>query len=422
MNKLADDCFNQVDDLMSTADALAVLRQRIVTVTGDRLDQLPLARSLGRILAEDVVSSADVPPHDNSAVDGYALRHGDLATDGPSHLPVSGLSAAGHPHGGRLEAGQAIRIFTGAVMPEGADTVVMQEDVERTEDGITIPPGLSQGANRRHQGEDTRQGDVVLHRGRRLRPQDLGLAASVGRGELRLYRPLRVAVFSTGDELADPGRGGQELPAGAIYDVNRHILAALVAGLGAEVSDLGILPDDAGAVRQGLSAAAQDHDLMLTSGGVSVGDEDHVRGAVEALGQLHFWRLAIKPGRPLALGQVGNTAFVGLPGNPVAAMICFLRFARPLILGLAGATELEPALYRVTSDFDYEKKAGRREWLRARLEMPDGGAPRAVLFRPQGSGIIKSLVQSHGLIEIAEDVTRIRAGEPVDFLPFNEVA
>ncbi|MDA1099175.1 MAG: molybdopterin molybdotransferase MoeA [Proteobacteria bacterium] len=418
MNQLADDCFNQADDLMSMATALAILRQRIVTVTQDKLEQIPLARALGRILAQDVTSGLDVPPHDNSAVDGYAVRHDDLVANGPSRLPVLGRSAAGHPHGARLAAGQAVRIFTGAVMPEGADTVVMQEDAVRAEDYITIPPGLALGANRRHKGEDTKRGDVVLARGRRLRPQDLGLAASVGQADLSLYRPLRVAVFSTGDELAEPGA---RLPTGAIYDANRYILTALIAGLGANVSDLGILSDDAAAVREGLSAAATSHDLLLTSGGVSVGDEDHVRGAVEALGHLHFWRLAIKPGRPLALGQVGKAAFVGLPGNPVAAMVCFLRFARPLILGLAGAVDLDPVLYRVTSDFDYQKKAGRREWLRARLERQEDGGPRAVLFRPQGSGIISSLVQTHGLVEIAEDVTQVKIGELVDFLPFDEV-
>ncbi|MDP6873407.1 MAG: molybdopterin molybdotransferase MoeA [Alphaproteobacteria bacterium] len=419
MSKLADDCFNQVEDLMSTAEALAVLRQRIVAVTQDRLERLPLAQAQGRILAEDLVSNLDVPPHDNSAVDGYALRHGDLKPDAPSRLAVAGRSAAGHPFTGHVEAGGTVRIFTGAVMPDGADTVVMQEDVERSGEHIVIPPGLKSGANRRRQGEDTEKGDVVLARGRRLRAQDLGLAASVGHGELTLYRPLKVGVFSTGDELVEPGA---DLPTGGIYDANRQILMALVGGLGAQVSDLGILPDEAAAVRQGLSDAAEAHDLLLTSGGVSVGDEDHVRGAVEALGHLHFWRLAIKPGRPLALGQVGATAFVGLPGNPVAATVCFLRFARPLILGLAGAVDLEPALYRVTADFDYEKKAGRREWLRARLEHQVDAGPRAVLFRPMGSGIINSLVQTHGLVEIAEDVTRIKAGEAVDFLPFDEVA
>ncbi len=419
MNKLADDCFNQVEDLMSMAEALAVLRECIVTVTQDRLEQLPLVQAQGRILAADLTSALDVPPHDNSAVDGYALRHCDLDPDDPSRFAVQGRSAAGHPFDGTVTAGQTVRIFTGAVMPAGADTVVMQEDVEQAEGYLTIPPGLKSGANRRRQGEDTKQGDVVLRRGRRLRPQDLGLAASVGHGELTVYRRLTIGVFSTGDELAEPGTA---LPVGGVYDANRQILMALITGLGADVSDLGILPDDADAVRVGLAAAAKTHDLLLTSGGVSVGDEDHVRGAVEALGHLNFWRLAIKPGRPLALGQVGGAAFVGLPGNPVAATVCFLRFARPLILGMAGAADVDPVLYRVTADFDYEKKAGRREWLRARLDHAADTGPRAVLFRPMGSGIINSLVQTHGLVEIAEDVTQIKAGEPVDFLSFDEAA
>ncbi|MFP6770884.1 MAG: gephyrin-like molybdotransferase Glp [Alphaproteobacteria bacterium] len=425
MNKLADNCFNQVEDLMTTARALEIMRQSIVTVTRDRLESVPLHQSLGRILAEDVISGLDAPPHDNSAVDGYAMRHGDLAANGPTSLSIQGRSAAGHPFARPLEAGQTVRIFTGAVMPQGADTVVMQEDVSATAHRITLPPGLQLGANRRLRGEDTKRGDVVLARGQRLRPQDLGLAASVGLGALTLYRRLRVGVFSSGDELAKPGVPGAppaQLPSGAVYDANRYILAALVRGLVAEVSDLGILPDDATAVREGLGAAAAEHDLLLTSGGISVGDEDHVRGAVEALGHLNFWKVAIKPGRPLALGQIGDAAFVGLPGNPVAAMVCFLRFARPLILGLAGASDLEPVLYRVTAGFDYEKKPGRREWLRARLEQGENGAPCAMLFRPQGSGIINSLVRSHGLVEIGEDVTNIKAGEAVDFLPYNEVA
>jgi molybdopterin molybdotransferase len=420
MNKLADDCFNQVEDLMSTAQALAILRQRTVIVTQDHLENLPLSQGLGRILAKDVTSPLDVPPHDNSAVDGYALRHQDLSTDGASVFRIQGRSAAGHPFAQPLGPGQTVRIFTGGVMPAGSDTVVMQEDVETAGDKLTVPPGLKLGANRRHQGEDTKLGDVVLAKGQRLRAQDLGLAASVGHGELALYRRLRVGVFSTGDELAEPGT---LLPSGAVYDANRQILMALITGLGAAVSDLGILPDRADAVHAGLERSAKTHDVLLTSGGISVGEEDHVRGAVEALGHLNFWRVAIKPGRPLALGQIGNAAFVGLPGNPVAAMVCFLRFARPLILGMAGAVDLDPILYRVASDFDFKKKAGRREWLRARLDrQPDGTAPRAVLFQPMGSGIINSLVQTHGLVEIGEDVTEIKAGEPVDFLPFDEVA
>ena len=419
MNKLADNCFSQVEDLMSMAQALEILRQRIAIVTKDRLDQLPLAQATGRILSQNLVSAIDGPPHDNSAVDGYALRHGDLSQTTETALSVEGRSAAGHPHFGEVLPGQCIRIFTGAVMPTGTDSVVMQEDVVTSDNTIIIKSGLKFGANRRLQGEDTKAGDIALKQGQKLRPQDLGLAASIGHSELKVYRPLRVGVFSTGDELAEPGN---RLSDGAVFDANRQILISLIMSLGAEVSDLGILPDEATAVRKGLSKAAEHHDLLLTSGGVSVGSEDHVRDAVETLGHLHFWRLAIKPGRPIALGQIGDTAFVGLPGNPVAAMVCFIKFTRPLILGLSGSIEKEPIFYPVTADFNYEKKAGRREWLRARLEQEPGRPPIAILFQPQGSGIINSLVQSDGLVEIAEDVTRITAGQTIDFLPFCEVA
>ncbi|MDP6344407.1 MAG: molybdopterin molybdotransferase MoeA [Alphaproteobacteria bacterium] len=417
MSQLADDCFAHGEEMLTMAEALAILRQRATILAGDRIDRVPLSEAAGRILADDLAATLEVPAHDNSAVDGYALRHGDLADGEATRLTVVGRSAAGHPWSGTLDGGQAVRIFTGAVMPQGADAVVMQEDAQAEGDTVVVPPGLKPGANRRRMGEDSHQGDIVLPRGRRLKPQDLGLAASVGHARLPVYRRLRVAVFSTGDELQDPG---QPLQRGAVYDANRHILGGLISGLGAEVSDLGILADRLEAVRTALAEAAGGHDLLITSGGVSVGDEDHVRTAVESLGNLHFWRLAIKPGRPLALGQVRGTAFVGLPGNPVAATVCFLRFARPLILGLAGCAELEPLHYRVAAGFSFEKKAGRREWLRARLVL-DGGEPRVERFDRQGSGIINSLVQTDGLVEIPEAVTHLERGDAVDFLPFSEV-
>ena len=305
-------------------------------------------------------------------------------------------------------------------MPEGADTVVMQEDVRLEGDVVIVPPGLRAGANRRRAGEDVKQGQTVLEAGRRLRPQDLGLAAAVGQASLSVYRPLRVAVFSTGDELREPG---EPLPPGAIYDANRHILMALLAALHCRVGDLGILPDRGDAVAEALAAAAAGHDLIVTSGGVSTGEEDHVKAAVEAHGRLDFWRLAIKPGRPLALGQIEGTPFIGLPGNPVAVMVCFLRFARPLVLQLAGATgaELEPVFFQVRADFEHRKKLDRREWIRARLEPGRDGGLVARKYERQGSGIITSLVRSDGLVEIPEAVTYLARGTMVDFLPFAEV-
>lgn len=415
MTQLSDDCFAFGGNLLTADEALAILHRRIRPVTGR--EDIPLADGLGRVLAADVTAGTDVPAFDNAAVDGFALRAADLSADGPTTLQVAGRAAAGHPERRPLAAGEAVRIFTGAMLPAGADTVVMQEDVDARDGRVVVPAGLSEGANRRRAGEDSRAGAVVLQAGRRLRPQDLALAASVGCTRLPVHQRLRVAVFSTGDELREPG---DTLPPGAVHDANRYMLLALLQSLGAAASDLGILPDDREVVQTALAEAAGTHQLLLTSGGVSTGEEDHVRAAVEALGQLHFWRLPIKPGRPLALGQVGGTAFVGLPGNPVAVMVCFLRFARPLVLGLGGASAPPPRYYRVPAGFALKKKPGRREWLRARLVDGSDG-PVAERFARQGSGIISSLVGSDGLVEIAEEVTQVNQGDVIDFLPFDEV-
>ncbi len=425
MTQLSDDCFAFGGDLLTTSAALALLAERVSPIAD--VERVVLGEALDRILAEAVVAEVSVPGHDNSAVDGYAVRFDDLNGKAETRLEVGGRAAAGHPLGRPLGPAEAVRIFTGAVMPEGADTVFMQEDV--TEDGaedgagdgaaVVLPPGLERGANRRHAGEDVVAGTTILERGQRLRPQDIGLAASVGRAELRVHRALKVAVFSTGDEVRDPG---QALPEGAIYDANRYILTSLLKSLSCRVTDLGILSDEADEVRGALAAAAQAHDLLITSGGVSVGDEDHVRTAVEALGSLHLWRLAIKPGRPIALGQVKGVPFVGLPGNPVAAMVTFLRFARPLILRLGGCTRVEPVLYRVRAEFSHAKKANRREWVRARLETGADGALVARKFERQGAGILRSLVDSDGLVELPEEMTQLAAGTMVDFLPFSEVS
>ena len=408
--------------MMTTAEALARIAEAAAAVA--TAEAVPLRAAAGRILAEDVVAGRDVPPYDNAAVDGYAVYFDDLDRDAETRLPVTGRIAAGHPLGRAARRGEALRIFTGAAMPQGdkgagPDTVMMQEDCREEAGVVVILPGIKRGANRRGAGEDIRAGATILARGRRLRPQDIGLAASAGRAELAVYQPLRAALFSTGDELREPG---EALPPGAIYDANRYALAALLEQLGCRVTDLGILPDDFDTVRAALGAAAASHDLLFTSGGVSVGDEDHVKAAVEAQGSLHFWRLAIKPGRPLALGQVGRTPFVGLPGNPAAAMVTFLRLARPLILGLAGCTEVEPVLYRVRADFDHKKKVARREWVRARLVVLDGGGLAAVKFPREGAGILSSLVESDGLVELPEDMTQLTKGTMVDFLPFSEVS
>jgi molybdopterin molybdotransferase len=421
MAQLSDDCFAFGGPLMTVAQAAALMAERLTPVAEP--ERVPLMQAAGRILAEDVVAPADIPPHDNSAVDGYAVHFDDLNPDRETRLPIlPGRAAAGHPFAGTVPQGAALRVFTGAVMPPGPDTVMMQEDcaVEHAEAGATvvIRPGIARGANRRRAGEDVRAGTTVLRRGARLRPQDVGMAASLGRAELSVYRRLRVALFSTGDELREPG---QALPPGAIYDSNRYTIAALLGGLGCAVSDLGILADRPDAVRAALAAAAAGHDLIVTSGGVSVGEEDHVKAAVEALGSLHVWRLAIKPGRPAALGQVGRTPFLGLPGNPVAVMVTFYGLARALVLRLAGAAPDDPRRFRVRAGFAHRKKAERREFVRARLERDGDGAPVARRFPRDGAGILSSMVESDGLVELPEDLTRLEPGTMVDFLPFSEV-
>ena len=426
MPQLTDDCFAHGGKLMTVDQALAMIDAVAKPVTDS--ERVNLGRAAGRILAEDIVADHDVPPHDNAAVDGYAVYFDDLDEASETRLPITGRIAAGHPLGRAARRGEALRIFTGAPMPQGPDktgpdkagpdTVMMQEDCREDGGDVIILPGIRRGSNRRSAGEDIAAGSVILGRGRRLRPQDIGLAASAGRSELTVHGRLRVALFSTGDELCDPG---SELSPGAIYDANRYALSALLEGLGCAVTDLGILADERVTVHDALDAAADTHDLIFTSGGVSVGDEDHVKSAVEALGSLHFWRLAIKPGRPLALGQIGGIPFVGLPGNPAAAMVTFLRFARPLILRLAGANQVAPLIFRVRADFDHKKKLDRREWVRARLKTGDDGNLAAVKFSREGAGILSSMVESHGLVELPEEMTQLTRGTMVDFLPFSEV-
>lgn len=416
MAQLSDDCFAFGGPLLPVAEARRLLAQRVIRVA--ETETLPLAAALGRVLAEDLVSPLAVPPHDNSAVDGYALCFDDLLPGAETRLPLGGRAAAGHPLGRPLRRGEAIRIFTGAPMPEGADTVMMQEDCREEAGQVLLPPGLKRGANRRKAGEDIAAGQVILKAGRRLRPVDLGLAASTGCTSLAVTRPLRVALFSTGDEVMEPGR---PLPPGAIYDANRATVRALLTAQGAAVGDLGILPDQGEAIAAALASAAGGHDLIVTSGGVSEGAEDHVKAAVQAQGRLHFWRLAIKPGRPVALGQVGRVPFIGLPGNPAAAVVTFVALLRPLLALLSGATPREPLAFPVISDFAYRKKKGRQEWLRVTLR-PDGqGGWLARKFPREGAGILSSLTETDGLAPLEEEITEVTPGDRLSFIPYSEV-
>lgn len=421
MAQLSDDCFAHGGRLMRVDEARRLLADTIVPVTES--EAVALHDALGRILAEDVVSPVDIPPAPNSAVDGYAVFHADLDPEKETRLPVIGRVTAGQMELPEARRGSAIRIFTGARLPTGQDggpdTVMMQEDCEEDGDAVVIRPGIRKGANAREIGEDVKAGSVVLHKGQKLRPQDVGQAAAVGRRAVAVSRRLKVGLFSTGDELREPG---SDLEPGAIYDSNRYTIHALLTGLGCAVDDLGILPDRLDAVRSALDAAQGKHDLLVTSGGVSVGEEDHVKTAVEALGKLHLWRLAVKPGRPIALGQVGRVPFVGLPGNPVAVVVTFLTIVRPLILRLMGGKDAPPHTFRVRAGFDHKKKKDRREWVRAHLVEDASGGLTAEKFPRDGAGILSSLVAADGLIELPEDLTRLEAGAMVEFLPFSEVA
>lgn len=409
---LLDDCFAHDPKRMPAAEALALLRERVQTVVD--IEDIPLHDACGRFLAEPVVSGRNVPSFDNVAVDGFAFAHGGSAT----RLDlVAGRSAAGHPYAGTVPAGHAVRVLTGGALPAGTDTALMQEDVVVDGSQVLIPEGVKSGANCRLAGEDMKDGQTVLEPGCRLRPQEVGVAATVGRRTLRVHRPLNVALVSSGDELREPG---EPLPHGMTYDSNRTILRGLLQTLGVTVSDQGIWPDRADVVQHNMRDAAKDHHVIITSGGASRGDEDHMVDAVRDLGRLHFWQIAVKPGRPLAFGQLGDAVFVGLPGNPVAAVICFLIFARPMLTALAGGGWTEPRSFLVPADFCMKKKPGRREYLRARLVQRENGSLAARKIEREGSGILTSLTEADGLIDVAEEVTTVGKGDLVPFMPFSE--
>jgi molybdopterin molybdotransferase len=372
--------------------------------------------ALGRVLAEDVRSALDVPPADNTSMDGYALSCADVRAAG-TLLPVSQRIPAGVV-GRALEPGTAARIFTGAQVPAGADAVVMQEQCEAIGDGVRVNIVPTPGQWIRRRGEDVRQESVVLRAGTRLSPQSLGLAASVGAARLRVARRPRVALFSTGDELVMPG---QPLKPGAIYNSNRFTLRGLIQALGCECADLGIVPDRLDATRAALREAAQDNDLIVTSGGVSVGEEDHLRPAVQAEGRLDLWQIAIKPGKPLAFGEVrradaSSAYFMGLPGNPVSSFITFALAVRPVLLRLQGATTLAPRTLGLRADFDWPQPDRRREFLRVRHNA-EGGLD---LFPNQSSGVLTSAVWGDGVVDNPSGQA-IRRGETVRFMAFAEL-
>jgi molybdopterin molybdotransferase len=414
MAQLGKDIFESGGKPMRVAEAVALLTARVPGVEGT--ESVPLPEAEGRVLAKALISPLNLPGFDNSAVDGYAARFCDLAPEAETILPVAGRVAAGHALPEADLAKKAVRIFTGAPMPPGMDLVFMQEDCRLLEDGsVALPPGLSQGANRRLAGEDICVGAQALAQGRRLTPEDIGLAAALGVAHLLVRRRLRAAIFSTGDEIVSPG---EALRKAGVYDANRFLLHALLRRLDIAVTDLGILADDAERIGAELRQAAATHDLVLTSGGVSTGEEDHVKAALAQSGSLVFWRLAIKPGRPVAMGVIEGTPFVGLPGNPVAVFVTFAAVVRPLVAALLGASfEPDPLLF-VTSGFSYKKKQGRREFLRVTLQRAPSGDMIAEKYPVEGAAVLTSLTRTDGFIELAEDVTSVNPGDKIPYIDY----
>nr|VFK14864.1 MAG: molybdopterin molybdochelatase [Candidatus Kentron sp. LFY] len=404
----------------SVEDARSFLLEHARPIT--RIEHIDTAHGLHRVLAKDISSPIDVPGYDNSAMDGYAIRSRDIAARGETRLTIVRRIAAGED-AQSLEPDattrQAVRIFTGAPLPDGFDTVVMQESCRVDGDSVSISGPISPGINVRYRGNDIEAGAVVLAAGTRLRPQTLGVAAAMGLATLPVFRRLRVALLSSGNEIIQPGT---PLRSGQCYDSNRYTLFGLSMDLGCEISSIETIPDDFAATQEALHRAARQADVVISSGGVSVGEEDHIKRAVESVGQLHLWRVAVKPGKPLAYGRVLDADFIGLPGNPVSVLVAFCLFVRPMLLKRQGASPSFPIPRAAVADFTWSRAGNRREYARARL-VPGGkdlDDPKVVLFGRQGSDVLSSTIWADGLVEIPAN-TVIASGDKVAYLSFAEL-
>lgn len=401
-------------NFLSAADARNAILDSIDPVVG--WERVAVRSALGRILAEDVIAPCNVPAHDNSAMDGYAVRAADLAAAADTALTVVGTAFAGKPFSGIIGAGQAARIMTGAEIPEGADTIVVQEVVRRAENQVFVPPGQRTGQNLRRAGEDLALGGIALAAGRRCGPAELGLVASLGIAEIIVRRRLRVAFFSTGDEIATIGR---PLAPGQVYDSNRYTLYGALSRLGCELIDMGVIADNPTALEAAFADAALAADVIITSGGVSVGEADFIREMMTRMGEVSFWKLAIKPGRPMAFGRIGNARLFGLPGNPVAVLVTFYQFVQDALLKLMGVSPLPaPGLFEVICTDTIRKQAGRCEYVRGRMSRTDGRISVATAGA-QGSGILRSMSEADCFIVLPEDCSGVQAGERVLVQPFD---
>jgi molybdopterin molybdotransferase len=405
---------------LPVAQAQEFIARLVPQVAG--FEQLPIRSALGRVLAQDLISNIDVPAHDNSAMDGYALRGSELATSAATRFKVAGTALAGQAFDGAVPAGHCLRIMTGAVMPAGLDTVVPQEFTELQGDEVVIAANtVKAGDNRRLKGEDLALGEVALARGRVLRPADIGLLASLGQAEVRVFRRLRVAFFSTGDELRSVG---EPLDEGCVYDSNRYTLWAMLQRLGVELLDMGVVRDDPEALAAAFAAAAASADAVITSGGVSVGEADHTKQVMASMGEVLFWRIAMRPGRPMAIGRIqaqgsGHQAILfGLPGNPVAVMVTFYAFVRDALLTMSGAGSNPLPLLRVPCATALRKKPGRTEYQRGVLSRQDDGRWQVKVTSEQGSGILRSMSQANCMVVLGHDQGHVAAGDMVDVLLF----
>ena len=377
------------------------------------VESVPVRQALGRVLAQDIVPDIDVPAHDNSAMDGYAVRFADL--DKP--LKEVGTALAGKPFGGKVGAGECVRIMTGAVMPQGADTVVIQEVVKKEGERIVVPPGQKKAQNVRYAGEDLSKGKAVLHPGQLLRPAELGLIASLGIAEVQVKRRLRVAFFATGDELASIGSALKE---GEVYDSNRYTLHGMLARLGVELIDMGVVRDDPAALEEAFAAASK-HDVAITTGGVSVGEADFVKQLMGKLGEVLFWKIAMRPGRPMAFGRIGDAFLFGLPGNPVAVMVTFYQFVRPALLYMQGRDDTELPLLQVPSAQNLRKVPGRTEYQRGVI-FREGNSWKVRTTGQQGSGVLRSMSEANCFIVLEHERGSVKAGEPVAVQLFDGLA
>jgi len=407
-------CLSDYDPNALPVSKVREIVDRVVSPV-EAIERVSIRAALDRVLAEDLVSPIDVPSSDNSAMDGYAVRAADLAANGPTSLRIAGTALAGVPFAGSAGAGDAVRVMTGAVMPEGFDTVVIQEVVQVDGDRVLVPAGQQAGQNRRLRGEDLARGKPALRAGKRITPADLGLLASLGFAEVPVRRRLRVAFFSTGDELRSVG---EPLGPGEVYDSNRYTIWGMLTRLGVEVVDMGVVRDDPESLERAVRIASESADAIVSSGGVSVGEADFTKQVMRKLGDIAFWTIAMRPGRPMAFGKIGRAAYFGLPGNPVAVMITFYFFAREALLRMMGADPEPLPFVRARSRTAFRKRPGRTEYQRARLVREADGTMSVSTIGSQGSGVLRSMSEANCIVVLHHGQESVAAGDEVDCIAF----